>query len=197
MQTSAHKTGHLVLPTLSPNLPPAPAETERSIPSTENQAKEKSRHKGVNVASQNVEIAKKAYDAFAAGDLETVLSTFDDNVEFVIPGNSTISGTYRGKAEVTNFFAKLAEKSFTTTPSRFLAEEDVVVVLGQIIAGGESAPEADVLTYRDGKMVQLQDFSDTPCSNGSTAESRATARCGPGAVCRARPGDLSRCAAWA
>jgi hypothetical protein len=43
------------------------------------------RHKGVSMASQNVEIAKKAYEAFAAGDLETVLSTFDDNVEFVIP----------------------------------------------------------------------------------------------------------------
>ena len=77
------------------------------------------------MASQNVEIAKKAYAAFAEGDLDTVLSTFDDNVEFVVPGNSTISGTYRGKAEVTNFFGKLAEKSFTTTPSRFLAEEDV------------------------------------------------------------------------
>ena len=119
------------------------------------------RHKGVIVASQNVEIAKKAYDAFGAGDLETVLSTFDDNVEFVIPGNSTISGTYRGKAEVTNFFAKLAEKSFTTTPSRFIADDDVVVVLGQITAGGESAPEADVSTFRDGKIVKLQAFSDT------------------------------------
>jgi ketosteroid isomerase-like protein len=119
------------------------------------------RHKGVIVASQNVEIAKKAYDAFGAGDLETVLSTFDDNVEFVVPGNSTISGTYRGKAEVTNFFAKLAEKSFTNTPSRFLADEDVVVVLGQVTAGGESAPEADVSTFGGGKIVQLQAFSDT------------------------------------
>jgi ketosteroid isomerase-like protein len=115
----------------------------------------------VNVASQNIEIAKKAYDAFAEADLETVLSTFDDNVEFVVPGNSTISGTYRGKAEVTEFFAKLAEKSFTTTPNRFLADEDVVVALGQITAGGESAPEADVLTYRNGKMIELQAFSDT------------------------------------
>ena len=113
------------------------------------------------MASQNVEIAKKAYDAFGAGDLETVLSTFDDNVEFVVPGNSTISGTYRGKAEVTNFFAKLAEKSFTNTPSRFLADEDVVVVLGQVTAGGESAPEADVSTFGGGKIVQLQAFSDT------------------------------------
>jgi ketosteroid isomerase-like protein len=119
------------------------------------------RHKGVSVASQNVEMTKKAYEAFAAGDLETVLSTFDDNVEFVVPGNSTISGTYRGKAEVTNFFAKLAEKSFTNTPSRFVADEDVVVVLGQITAGGESAPEADVSTFRGGKIVQLQAFSDT------------------------------------
>jgi uncharacterized protein len=119
------------------------------------------RHKGVIVASENVEIAKKAYDAFGAGDLETVLSTFDDNVEFVVPGNSTISGTYRGKAEVTNFFAKLAEKSFTNTPSRFLADEDVVVVLGQVTAGGESAPEADVSTFGGGKIVQLQAFSDT------------------------------------
>jgi uncharacterized protein len=117
----------------------------------------------VIVASQNVEIAKKAYDAFAAGDLETVLSTFDDNVEFVVPGNSTISGTYRGKAEVTQFFAKLAEKSFTTTPSRFLAadDDDVVVVLGQITAGGESAPEADVCTFRGGKLVKLEAYSDT------------------------------------
>ena len=88
------------------------------------------------MASQNVENAKKAYDAFAAGDLETVLSTFDDDVEFVVPGNSTVSGTYRGKAEVTKFFAKLAEKSFTTTPTRFPADGDLVVVLGQVTRGG-------------------------------------------------------------
>jgi uncharacterized protein len=117
----------------------------------------------VIVASQNVETAKKSYAAFAAGDLETVLSTFDDNIEFFLPGNSTISGTYRGKAEVTQFFAKLAEKSFTTTPSRFLAadDDDVVVVLGQITAGGESAPEADVCTFRGGKLAKLEGFGDT------------------------------------
>jgi uncharacterized protein len=115
----------------------------------------------VVVGSQNIEITKKAYDAFGAGDLETVLSTFDDNVEFFLSGNSAISGTYRGKDEVTKFFAKLAEKSFTTTPSRYLADGDVVVVLGQITAGGESAPEADVCTFRDGKIVKLQGYGDT------------------------------------
>ena len=54
--------------------------------------------------TQNVETSKKGYAAFAAGDLETVLSILDDDTEWFLPGNSTISGTYRGKAEVTKFF---------------------------------------------------------------------------------------------
>ena len=66
-----------------------------------------------------------------------------------------------GKAGLTEAFAKAAEPSFTTTPSRFLADGDVVVVLTQVTAGGESAPEADVLTFRDGKMVKGQFFGDT------------------------------------
>ena len=56
--------------------------------------------------SQNVETCKKGYAAFAAGDVETVMSLYDDDVEWVVPGNSTISGTYRGKAGVTELFAK-------------------------------------------------------------------------------------------
>ena len=111
--------------------------------------------------SQNVETAKKGYAAFAEGDLETVLGIFDDDIEFVVPGNSAVSGTYRGKAEVTEFFAKVAEQSFTTTPSRFLADDDVVVVLTQVTAGGESAPQADVITFRDGKAAKVQSFGDT------------------------------------
>ena len=111
--------------------------------------------------SQNVETCKKGYAAFAAGDVETVLSYYDDDVEWVVPGNSTVSGTYRGKAEVTELFAKVAEQSFTTTPSRFLADDDVVVVLTQVTAGGESAPQADVLTFRDGKAAKVQSYGDT------------------------------------
>ena len=49
------------------------------------------------MSSQNVEIAKKAYEAYGAGDVETALNTFDDDIEWSIPGNSTLSGTYRGK----------------------------------------------------------------------------------------------------
>jgi uncharacterized protein len=59
---------------------------------------------------RNIEVIKKGYEAFAAGDVETVLSLFDDDIEWVQPGQSAISGTYHGKGELGQFFARLAEK---------------------------------------------------------------------------------------
>ena len=112
-------------------------------------------------ASENIETSKNGYAAFSQGDLETVLNTWDENIEWVVLGNSTVSGTYRGKTEVMGLLAKAAEKSFTTAPSRFLADGDVVVVLTQLTMGGESAPQADVWTIRDGKAVKYQGLGDT------------------------------------
>ena len=112
-------------------------------------------------ACQNIEISKKGYAAFDAGDVEMILNYYDDNVEFVVPGNSAVSGTYRGKGGVKELFGKVAEQNFKITPTRFLADDDVVVVLTQVTAGGESAPQADVATFRDGKIVKEQNLGDT------------------------------------
>ena len=113
------------------------------------------------MASQNLEIAKKGYEAYGKGDVETALADFDDNIEWVVPGNSTVSGTYRGKDKFMEMLGKLAEKSFTTTPERFFADGDDVVVITRTTAGGESALQADVLTYRNGKLVKAQSIADT------------------------------------
>jgi len=111
--------------------------------------------------SENIETCKKGYAAFAAADIETLMGMWDDDVEWVVPGNSTMSGTYSGKAEVMGMLAKTAEKNFTTAPSRFLADDDVVVVLTQVTAGGESGHQADVWTVRDGKIVKGLTIGDT------------------------------------
>jgi uncharacterized protein len=113
------------------------------------------------VASQNVEIAKKAYEAYGAGDVEAALADFDDNIEWSIHGNSAISGNYRGKEEFMNLLARLAAKAFTTTPERILSDGDDVVVITKITAGGESALQADLLTYRNGKLVKARSIADT------------------------------------
>ncbi len=110
---------------------------------------------------QNIETVKKGYAAYAASDVETAMSYFDDDIEWNISGNSTISGNYHGKAEVVELLKKLAQGSFTTTPNRFLADDDVVVVLTDVTAGGESAAQADMYTFRDGKIGKAQSFGDT------------------------------------
>jgi ketosteroid isomerase-like protein len=112
-------------------------------------------------ASQNVETSKKGYAAFGAGDIETVMNDYDDGVEFVVPGNSALSGTYSGKDGVMDLFAKVGEKNFKIDPERFVADDDVVVVLSKVSVGGESGLQADVFTYRDGKVVKAQSYGDT------------------------------------
>ena len=110
---------------------------------------------------QNVETAKQAYAAFSAGDAETAMTRIADDVEWITPGNSAISGTVRGKQDVGALWAQFAEKGFTTSPEHWFSDEDRVVVLTQITVGGEQADSADVLTYRDGKLIKFQTAGDT------------------------------------
>ena len=112
-------------------------------------------------ARENLEKTKKAYAAFAAADVDGASADLDDQIEWIVPGESAISGTYRGKDEVIGFWMKLAEKGFTTTPEHFLGDDDRVVVLTRIDVQGESSDQADVITYRDGKVVKFQSASDT------------------------------------
>ena len=117
--------------------------------------------KGMPMTNQNIEATKKGYAAFNAGDLETALSVFDDTVEWTIGGQSTISGTYRGKGELTELLAQLAQKSTSAEPKTFLADGDVVVVLTEVTREGETSQEADVFTFGNGKVVKAQSFGDT------------------------------------
>jgi ketosteroid isomerase-like protein len=110
---------------------------------------------------QNIEHVKKGYEAFAAGDVETLMSLFDDNIEWIQPGDSAVSGTYHGKGELGDLLSRLAEKSPTIRPRHFLADGDMVVVLSDTTAGGETAQDAEVYTLRDGKTVRAELYGDT------------------------------------
>ncbi len=110
---------------------------------------------------QNVETAKQAYAAFSAGDAETAMARIADDIEWVTPGNSAISGTRHGKQDVGALWAQLAAKGFTTTPQYWFSDEDRVVVLTHVTVAGEEADSADVLTYRDGEVVKFQTAGDT------------------------------------
>ena len=110
---------------------------------------------------QNLEQAKKAYAAFAAGDAAGAMENIADDIEWVVAGNSAISGTLHGKQQVGEFWATLAAKNFATSPEYWFSDDERVVVLTHVTVDGGEADQADVLTYRDGKLVRFQSAGDT------------------------------------
>ena len=117
-------------------------------------------------ASENKGATQAAYQAFGAGDLEGAMKVLADDIAWIVPGESTISGTYRGKDEVARFLMTLADRSFRTEPQHFIAEGDHVVVLTRITYDDQSADQADVLTFRGGKVVKFQTAGDTALQEG-------------------------------
>lgn len=109
----------------------------------------------------NKEVIQRGYEAFSAGDLDTVMSLFDDDCEWVQPGQSAVSGTFHGKTEIKEHFVRLAEKGLTVKLERLIAEGDTVVALTEVTAGGETGHDADVFTLRDGKTARVQVHGDT------------------------------------
>jgi len=45
------------------------------------------------------------------------MANMSDDIEWIVSGDSAVSGTYRDKAKVGQFWAAITEKSFTTRPS--------------------------------------------------------------------------------
>lgn len=113
------------------------------------------------MSNQNIETTKQGYAAFSAGDLESALGIFDDAAEWTLTGESAISGTYRGKDELTELFGQLGEKSTAVEIKSILADGDVVVVLTEVTVDGAPYQEADVFTFREGAIVKAQSFGDT------------------------------------
>jgi ketosteroid isomerase-like protein len=110
---------------------------------------------------QNIELVKKGYEAFSTGDVQTVMSVYDDNVEWIQPGVSAISGTYHGKGELGELLKRLAENTTTLRPLRFLADGDTVVVFSEVTIADQTSQDVEVFTFRDGKAVRAQTYGDT------------------------------------
>lgn len=110
---------------------------------------------------QNLDITKKAYAAFSAGDAAGAMENIADDVEWITPGDSAISGTIHGKEAVGSLWQKLAEKGFSTSPQYWFADDERVVVLTRVTLEGNESDDADVLTFRDGKVVKFQSALDT------------------------------------
>ena len=120
--------------------------------------------------STNKTIISGLYQAFAEGDVPTVLAALAPNVEWTEAEGFPYGGIYEGpEAILHNVFVRLGTEweGFKVDPQAFVADGDLVVGLGLYSgtykATGKSfvAPFAHVWELRDGKIVRFHQHTDT------------------------------------
>jgi ketosteroid isomerase-like protein len=119
-------------------------------------------------AVDNVAVIRSGYEAFARGDVPSVLGLFDAGIKWYAPDSVRFGGHYTGPAEVAEFFSKLPENyaELHVEPSAFVDRADTVVAMGH--HRGRSAagvtfdiPWVHVWTLSKGKATSFTEYFDT------------------------------------
>jgi uncharacterized protein len=109
------------------------------------------------------------YDAFAKADLAALSELIADDVTWHVLGVGPLSGTYHGRDEVFNFFARLAQETggtFRLDVHDVLANDEHAVALCALSAsrGNKSVefPVANVSHIRDGQVTEFWTATTDP-----------------------------------
>jgi ketosteroid isomerase-like protein len=79
---------------------------------------------------EDIDLVRKGYEAFIAGDMEWMNEHFHDNVVWHNPGSNAFSGDYKGRENVLGFFARSVQAVIPEFDIHdVLASEDHVVAL--------------------------------------------------------------------
>ncbi len=120
--------------------------------------------------TQHAETVRELYDAFAKGDVPTVLGALANDIRWTEAAGGPYGGVSNGPAEVlANVFMKLGGEwdGFSAVPHQYVADGDTVVALGDYAgtfkATGKSftAPFAHVWKFQDGKAITFHQHTDT------------------------------------
>lgn len=120
--------------------------------------------------SANIDVIRGLYDAFAVGDVPTVLAGLDPGIEWIEADTFPTAGTYVGPdAIVQGVFIPLTTEwdGFRVTPREFIASGDQVVAIGRYSGAPKTtgrSMETDfvhVWTLRDGKVTRFRQYVDS------------------------------------
>ena len=121
----------------------------------------------------NTQIVKDAYAAFGRGDVNAILETLDDSIEWeAVKGTEGVvptAGLRRGRDEVRQFFSQLAGtvEFQRFEPRQFVAQGDLVVALGYYSGTAKPTGRAFssdwvmVFTLNNGRVTRFQEFADS------------------------------------
>lgn len=113
----------------------------------------------------NAVLMHRAVDAFSKGDIETLGQLIDENATWHVPGQSIVSGVYRGHAEIFSYLGKIMELTNGTFKTELLdiaaSDERAVNIERMTASRGDKTLDialALVVLIRDGKMFEVRDF---------------------------------------
>jgi len=108
------------------------------------------------MAHPNEELLRRGYEAFGAGDMDTLNELFADDIVWHVGGRSPLAGDYEGKDAVFAFFAKTMEMTggtFRIEVHDILANDDHGVAM--VVARGER--EGKTLEDRGVQVLHVRD----------------------------------------
>jgi uncharacterized protein len=123
------------------------------------------------MSSDDVEVVRRAYEAFNNGDPEAAAALLDPEVEWTLPAHFPDAETWHGRERVVEGLAALAEswESLLIEVHELIDAGDRVVALVHI--GGRAAltgidlsgmgVDAHVWTVRDGRAVAVRMYGGT------------------------------------
>jgi ketosteroid isomerase-like protein len=123
------------------------------------------------MSQENVEIVRRALEAWERSDLKAAADLLDPEVEWRMPPNIPEAGTYRGRDEVIRRLEEFLEAwdDLAVTVEELIDAGDRVVALvrysgqgrGSGIEIGGVSTDAQVWTLRDGKALRVELYGGT------------------------------------
>ncbi len=115
--------------------------------------------------AENVELVRRGYTAFNAGDMATLSDMFAEDAVWYAAGSGVLSGTKQGRDAIMSYFGELGARSQGSFQANL---EDVVggekytvgIQRTQAQGNGKTIDLATVITFvvRDGKIVEGREF---------------------------------------
>lgn len=118
-------------------------------------------------AQEDAELVRRGYEAFNAGDMETLSGLFAEDAVWYPAGSSVLSGKKQGRDAVLAYFGELGARSqgtFRATVQDVIGGENHTIGLQQSHAesNGKTMDVESAIAFvvRDGKVVEGREYFD-------------------------------------
>ena len=115
-------------------------------------------------AEGNVEIMRRAYEAFNAADMDTLTELFDESAVWHLPGRSSFANDYQGREATLAYFGQLAQETggtFRAELQHLTADDE-----GRVVGIQRSTAQ------RDGKHLDVGDCIVFQLKDGRITDGR-------------------------